>query len=119
MAQSDYSTVCPFITVQNIEMQIAFLVTVFNAAIKEQLRTPDGKTQFAEVKIGNTVLMINRTSDISKINPSANYVFVSDADEIFNIALLNGGTENLPSQTISFMESEKLVLPTIRPTLGG
>lgn len=60
MALSDYDTVCPFLTVKDIEMQIAFLVKVFNASIKEQLKTPDGKTQFAEVKIGDTVLMINK-----------------------------------------------------------
>lgn len=93
MAQTDYSTVCPFLSVQDIEMQITFLVNVFNASIKEQLRTPDGKTQFAEVKIGDTVLMINRQGDDSKIKPSANYVFINNADNIFKAAILNGGNE--------------------------
>lgn len=93
MSQTRYSTVCPFLTVQDIEMQIAFLVNVFKAAIKEQLRTPDGKTQFAEVKIGDTVLMVNRSGEVSKIKPSANYVFVNNADDIFKAAILNGGTE--------------------------
>ncbi len=93
MAKTDYSTVCPFITVYNIETQIVFLVKVFNASVKEQLRAPDGKINFAEVKIGDTVLMINRLSDDGKIKPSANYVFINDADKIFKLAILNGGTE--------------------------
>jgi PhnB protein len=93
MAQSYYNTVCPFITVKDIEMQIAFLLTVFNGSIKEQLKTPDGKMQFAEVKIGDTVLMINSQKEDRKTNPSANYVFVNNADNVFETALLNGATE--------------------------
>lgn len=62
MSQTGYSTVSPFLTVQDIEMQIVFLLNVFKASIKKQLRTPDGKTQFAGVKIGDTVLMIGQSA---------------------------------------------------------
>src|ERR1700729_2097591 len=88
-----YNTVCPYLLLKDVDAQIDFLVKVFGASIKEQLRMPDGKTQHAEVKIGDTVIMLGRLVNGNPSRPSTNYVFVKDADNIFNAALLNGATE--------------------------
>jgi PhnB protein len=90
---TEYSTVCPYLMIKDIDGQIDFLVKIFEASIKEQLRMPDGKTQHAEVKIGDTVIMLSRLENGNPSRPSTNYVFVNDADNTFKSALLNGATE--------------------------
>lgn len=90
---TEYNAVCPYLLIKDIDAQIDFLVKVFEASIREQLKMPDGKTQHGEVKIGDTVIMLGRLGNGNPSRPSANYVFVEDADDTFKSALLNGATE--------------------------
>ena len=91
--ETAYNTVCPYLLIKDIDAQIDFLVKVFRASIKELLKMPDGRIQHAEVKIGDTVIMLGKLSSEVASRPSANYVFVEDADTTFQSALLNGATE--------------------------
>ncbi|MBC7923788.1 MAG: VOC family protein [Ferruginibacter sp.] len=88
----NYSTVCPYLMVDSIENQTEFLKTIFSATVKEALKTPDGTTQHGEVSIGDTVIMMGRGSKNFPSQPSMNYVFVHDADEIYRRALSHGAT---------------------------
>jgi len=90
---AEYSTVCPYLSIRDMDVQIEFLVKVFGASIKEQLRMPDGTTHHAEVKIGDTVLMLGKLSNEKPPQPSANYVFVKDADNTYQLAMQNGAAE--------------------------
>ncbi len=92
MTPENYNTVCPYLMVDSIEKQIEFLRTVFGADIKENLKNADGVTMHGEVKIGDTVIMMGRGSAGFPSQPSMNYVFVSDADLIYNKAMELGST---------------------------
>ena len=83
----NYSTVCPYLMVDSIEKQIEFLQAVFGADLKENLKNADGVTMHGEVKIGDTVIMMGRGSEGISSQPSMNYVYVSDADMIYNKAI--------------------------------
>lgn len=86
----EYSTICPYLMVDNVERQIEFLKTIFDASVKEDLKTPDGVTQHGEVRIGDTVVMLGRGSTTYPSQPSMNYVFVSNVDCVYAEAISIG-----------------------------
>ena len=49
MAQSNYSTVCPFLTVKEIETEIVFLVKVFKVFYYKVMLTSDDLKKIGEV----------------------------------------------------------------------
>ena len=57
---------------------------------------PDGSVQHAQVKIGNSIVMLGEPSGPFKPMPSSNYVYVQDADAVFNKAVAAGAAVVLP-----------------------
>ena len=86
-APLDYGTICPFIAVDDIDRQIDFLQSVFNAEVKGNLKNAEGHSVHAEVIIGSSVIMLGRGSTSLPSQPSMNYVFVADVNSVFKKAL--------------------------------
>ena len=86
-APQDYGTISPFIAVDDIDRQIDFLQSVFNAEVKGNLKNAEGLSVHAEVIIGNSVIMLGRGSSSLPSQPSMNYVFVADATSVYKKAL--------------------------------
>lgn len=91
----EYSTICPYLMVDDIEKQMEFLKTIFDASVKENLKTPDGITQHGELRIGDTVIMLGRGSKDFPSQPAMNYVFVTNVDTVFAEALSMGASKVL------------------------
>ena len=94
-------TITPYFTVQNADKLIDFAVATFGATLFRENRYEDGRLQHARLQIGNSVIMLNESSDDDPINTSQMHVYVDDADRIYALALELGA--------ISLME------PNIRP----
>ncbi len=92
----NFSTVCPYLMVDSIEKQIDFLQTVFNAVLKESLKNGEGIIMHGEVKIGETVIMMGRGSKDFPSAQGMNYVYVNNADEVYNKALELGSSSVSP-----------------------
>lgn len=90
----NYHTVTPMITVTGADKVIAFLKKTFDATERHRLPRPDGKIGHAEMKIGNSVVMIGEAGGGKDCvaAPSNLYVYVEDADATFKRALAAGGT---------------------------
>lgn len=87
-AQSpEYGTVTPYFTIDDPERLIAFAASVFGATLIKMNRYDDGRVQHARLKIGDTVIMLNQSSDDHKALVSQMHVLVGDADEVFAVAL--------------------------------
>jgi PhnB protein len=89
-APANYSTVCPYLIVESVEKQIAFLHEVFNAEIKESLKNGEGIIMHGEVKIGDTVIMMGRGSVGFSPHPAMNYVYVQDVNLTYHKAIKTG-----------------------------
>jgi PhnB protein len=87
-----YSTVCPYLMVESVEVQINFLRKVFQAEVKEEMKQPDGSIGHGEVRIGNVVIMMGKSNNLYPSRKSMNYVFVKNPDEVYNRALEQGAT---------------------------
>jgi|SRR5688500_12334974 len=87
-----YSTVCPFIMVDDVEKQIDFLHLVFDGEVKGSLKNADGISVHGEVILGTSVIMLGRSSAELQSQPSMNYVYVNDANLVYEKALRHGAT---------------------------
>lgn len=86
-----FTTVSPYLVVNNVEAQTKFLQTVFNAIVKDTYNNPDGTIMHTTLFIGNTTLMIGQTNENFPSNtPTTNYVFVNTVDSVFETALAEG-----------------------------
>ena len=85
-----YHNVTPYLVVQDIEALIAFLKEAFGAEETERVPGPDGTTRHAEVRIGDSVVMMG-TSRGNPPVPDMLYVYTEDVDTVYSRALKAGG----------------------------
>jgi PhnB protein len=89
---TDYSTVSPYLIVAGASATIDFLKQVFGATELRRFPDPSGKLMHAEVRIGDTVVMIADGAEGWPPVPSYVHVYVSDVDAIYKRALAAGAT---------------------------
>ena len=87
-----YSTVCPYLIVKDAEKQMTFLQEVFNGKLKECIRNADGSVAHAEVRIGDSIIMLGQESEQFPAYTNSNYVYVENADEAYKKGIALGGT---------------------------
>ncbi len=87
-----YRTVTPYLIVQGAETLIDFLTSGF--AAKEIRRTlhPDGYIMNAEVRIGDSMIMLSEAMGEFKANSSMIHLYVENADAIYERAIQAGGS---------------------------
>jgi PhnB protein len=96
-----YHSVNPYLVVRNADRAIEFYKKAFSAEERFRMYGPDGKTiVHAELKIGDSVCMLIEESSEMKVlspesiggSPVSLYVYVKDADGVFNQAVAEGAT---------------------------
>ena len=87
---AEYSTICPYLMVDDIKEEISFLQKVFDSPIKEEEHDDQGALMHAEVVIGEVVIMMGLKRPQWPGYPSMNYVFVDDVDRTFAKAMESG-----------------------------
>ena len=86
-----YHTVTPYLTVDDPGAVIDFLKKAFNAQETFAMRDDKGKVQHAEVKIGDSMVMLGAAHDQWKARPSNFYLYVEDVDAMYKQAVAAGG----------------------------
>jgi PhnB protein len=85
-----YSTVSPYLIVEGATRTIEFLVRVFDAIELRRFPDANGKLMHAEVRIGDTVVMLADGSG-DWVSLSANvHIYVADVDATYRRALEAG-----------------------------
>ena len=87
-----HHTVTPYLAVQGAERLITFLKQAFEGQELEWMSRPDGTIGHAEVRIGDSTVMISDAEGMSKPMPSAIYLSVTDTDAVSKRALRAGAT---------------------------
>jgi uncharacterized glyoxalase superfamily protein PhnB len=83
-----YHSVTPYLTVEDADKLVEFVKQVFGVAdCSECMRRPDGTIQHAEIRIGNSVVMLAQAGGPWKSRPSTLYVYVPDVDDVYRRAL--------------------------------
>jgi len=87
-----YHTVTPYLIVKNATALIDFLKNAFHGTVTEQMAQPDGRVMHAEVKIGDSIIMMGEAMEDNTPFPAMLYVYMEDTDGAYKSALAAGGT---------------------------
>jgi PhnB protein len=88
-----YTSVAPYLIVDGAARTIDFLARVFGAEELRRFPAPDGTVMHAEVRIGDTVVMITDGAQGWPPVPSHVHVYVEDVDATYRRAL-DAGAES-------------------------
>jgi PhnB protein len=99
-------TITPSITVRNAKAAIEFYKRAFGAEELMRLDAPDGKVAHAEIRIGDSVIMLGDETDMgwSKSPETLGgstgglHIYTPDVDAAFNRAIQAGGSVGMPVQ---------------------
>jgi PhnB protein len=87
-----YHSVTPYLVVQGVATLLDFLNQVFDAQELHRMPRPDGTIMHAEVRIGDSVVMMGEPMGEFTPMPGSIYVYVNDADAVYKRALQAGAT---------------------------
>ena len=87
-----YHSVTPYISVSDANRLIDFMVEAFGAEVTERMTGPDGRVGHAEVRIGDSMIMLTDASERLPAMITGIYLYVPDADATYKKALSAGGT---------------------------
>ncbi len=98
------STVTPYLLIQGGSEAISFYVQVFGAKEIVRLTSPDGRICHAEIRIGDSVIMVaDEHPEMDFLGPKTRggttvslLIYVENADEVFASAINAGATELRP-----------------------
>jgi PhnB protein len=87
-----YHSVTPYLMVQGVAALIDFLKQAFGADEIFRMPRPDGAIMHAEVKIGDSMIMMGEAMGEHQPMPGSIYLYVNDADAVYQRALQAGAT---------------------------
>jgi len=87
-----YHTVTPYLAVHGAAQLIDFLRQAFDAQERERHSMPDGSIMHAEVKIGDSVIMLSEAAGEWKPMPAMIHLYVNDCDAVYKKAIKAGAT---------------------------
>jgi PhnB protein len=90
-----YHSVTPYLTVQGAAKLIDFLKQAFEAQEIERLTRPDGAIGHAEVRIGDSIVMMGEAGGEWTPMPGALYLYVNDVDATYKRALQVGAVSTM------------------------
>jgi len=86
-----FHTLTPYVMVQNAAGMIAFLERVMEAQVQHMSKHPDGLVMHASLKVGDSMLMVSDARPPEwAARPTAFYVYVPNADELYERAIAAG-----------------------------
>lgn len=88
----DCRTITPYFTVKDADRLITFLTQAFGATLVRENRYENGRVQHARLRIGDSILMLNESSDDYPANVSQIHLYMDDAEAGYAAALRHGAT---------------------------
>ncbi len=85
-------TVTPYLLVESVSQLIDFVKKAFGAQELMCLPRADGSIMHAQVKIGDSLLMLSEPRGLFTLMPTMMYLYVLDADTTYRQALAAGAT---------------------------
>jgi len=99
-----YHTLTPYFTVRDAVRAIEFYKQAFGAQERGLMKGPDGKVMHAELKIGDSIVMLaDEFPEFGAVAPESGgstsmglHIYVKDVDEAFDRAVKAGATVEMP-----------------------
>jgi PhnB protein len=97
-----FHTITPYLFAEGIPRLIKFISAGFDGEVTSRKERSDGSIIHAEMRIGDSMLMIGEATAEFGPMPTSIYLYVTDCDSVYRQALEAGGSSvfelmNLPS----------------------
>jgi PhnB protein len=89
-----FHSVTPLMSIKGAAKMIDFLKDAFGAVELSRFATPDGNVMHAEIKIGDSIIMLGETMEGFPSTTASLYIYVQDADSVYRAAV-KAGCESL------------------------
>jgi PhnB protein len=86
-----YHTVIPYLVVPGVAQVIDFAKQAFGATEVYVFKRPDGTVQHAEIKIGDSTVMMGEGGPGGKHFPAMLYLYMENVDAVYQRAVQAGG----------------------------
>jgi PhnB protein len=86
-----YHTVTPYLTIPDVAKELEFVKQAFGATVVEAFEMGGG-IMHADVRIGDSHVMIGASSDQWPARPGTLYIYTEDCDAMYRSALAAGAT---------------------------
>lgn len=96
-----HHTVTPYLVVEDVDAVMNFMTAGLNATEVHCLRTPDGAVAHAEMKVGDSMVMLGGAGGPHKALQAMLHLYVEDCDALYRQALAVGG-ESIMEPTDQF-----------------
>ncbi len=96
-----YHTITPFLVVDNASGFIKFLKKAFHAQLSYLMEADDGLIRHAELKIGDSVIMLSSAMEKNKPMSAMLMLYVEDCDQVYEQAL-KAGAESISEPADQF-----------------
>jgi PhnB protein len=96
-----YRTITPYLVVKGVGALIDFLKDAVSAKERYRMASPDGTVMHAELKIGDSMLMLGEFQGRGEVTHSMLYLYVKDCDRAYAQAIQAGG-ESVMEPTTQF-----------------
>ncbi len=97
-----YRTVTPYLVVADADAELAFLKAGFGGTEANCQRNPDNTVMHAEIRIGDSLVMLGQAGGGWKPRPAALYLWVEDVDGAYARALQAGATSESEPEDKSY-----------------
>lgn len=88
----NYHTISPYLIVKDAERLMDFLERAFGAQPGEKMLDQQGRIMHAEVRIGDSVVMLGEANDRNSPTRSVFHMYLGETDRIYQQALAAGAT---------------------------
>ncbi len=95
---SGHHSVEPYLIVDHVEDMVAFLQKAFGAEVIEQLTKKNGKMNHAQVKIGDSMLMMGCSGPEFPALKAMIHIYTPNVDKMYTNALAAGATTLMPPE---------------------
>ena len=91
-----YHTITPMLCVNNADRLQTFLESAFDATLIHRHDRPDGKIMHAELRVGDSRVMLSEAAEPQPPMPACFYLYVPDIDATHRQAVDAGGESLMP-----------------------
>jgi uncharacterized glyoxalase superfamily protein PhnB len=86
-----FHSITPYLVVEGVPKLIDFLKQAFGAQEIARMASPEGGVVHAEMKIGDSIVMMGEAMGDWKAKPCSLYLYVGDVDAVYQRAVQAGG----------------------------
>lgn len=87
-----YPRISPYLIVDDPDATLAFVERVFDGLVTGRHTAPDGRVMHAEIRVGDSLVMLGGANPQWRAVPAALHIYVADADATYRRALEAGAT---------------------------